>query len=417
MSTSGGGALSSSRSYSGGSGRAGTLARWLQADLADVLSLADFDRVAKSYLPRMVYGYIDGAVETGAGKSAAARAYEQWAFVPQTLNDVSCRQQERTLLGRRYAAPFGIPPLGGAAIAAYRGDLVLARAASAANLPMVMSASSLIRLEEVRAAYPTAWFQAYLAGDPVRITAMLDRVEAAGFETLVITVDTPVPGNRENNIRSGYSMPIKVTSKVALDCISHPRWLVGTLGQTFWRHGMPYFENMDAVRGPPMMSRDLQRNLGDRDQLNWSHMEGIRKRWKGHLVIKGLLSAADAARAKALGADAIVVSNHGGRQLDHAVAPLQVLPGIKAAVGDLPVIIDGGIRRGTDILKALALGAEFVFVGRPFLYAAAIAGENGVQHAVHLLREEISRNMAMLGIAALDALDRDHLCKTDAAIS
>lgn len=357
----------------------------------------------------MIYGYIAGAVETGAARRAALRAYEEYALVPRVLVDVSGRSQERTLFGRRYAAPFGISPLGGAAIAAYRGDLVLAGAAALMNQPMILSASSLIPLEEVRAANPDTWFQAYLAGDDGRIAAMVDRVAAAGFGTLVVTVDTPVPGNRENNVRSGYSMPIRITPPVALDCLRHPRWLVGTLGRTFFRHGMPHFENMDATRGPPMLSRNLLRDLGARDQLAWPHIEAIRRRWSGRLVVKGILACADAQRARDIGADGVIVSNHGGRQLDHAIAPLRVLPEIKAAVGAMPVMIDGGIRRGTDVLKAIALGADFVFVGRPMLFAAAIAGVDGVLHAMTLLRDEISRDMAMLGITSLDALNGNYV--------
>jgi L-lactate dehydrogenase (cytochrome) len=391
------------------------IARSQQRRLNRILALEDFDAAAKAYLPRMIHGFIDGAVETGAAQKSAARAYEDYAFVPRTLVDVSRRNQERVLFGRRYAAPFGIPPLGGAAVAAYRGDIVLARAAALMNQPMIMSASSLIRLEEVRVEYPGAWFQAYLAGDDARIDAMIDRVAAAGFETLVITVDTPVPGNRENNVRNGYSMPVRIAPRVVLDCALHPRWLIETFARTFIRHGMPHFENMDAVQGPPMLSRNLARNLDERDRLAWPHIEAIRKRWPGKLVIKGVLAVPDATRAKDIGADGLIVSSHGGRQLDHAVAPLKVFPRIKSAVGDLPVMIDGGIRRGTDVLKAIALGADFVWVGRPMLFAAAIAGCAGVVHAMTLLREEISRNMAMLGVTSLDDLDTTFLAAEERA--
>jgi L-lactate dehydrogenase (cytochrome) len=233
---------------------------------------------------------------------------------------------------------------------------------------------------------------------------MIDRVEAAGFETLVITGDTPVPGNRENNVRNGYSMPIRPTPAVILDCCRHPRWTAMTLFRTFLLHGMAYFENLDAERGPPMMSRRLARNLENRDQFSWTHLDLIRRRWRGKLVLKGVLSPEDAKRARGSGIDGIILSNHGGRQLDGAIAPLRVLPEIRSELGDFPLMIDGSIRRGTDVLKALALGADFVFVGRSFLFAAAIAGSRGVTHAIDILMAEIDRNMAMLGINDLGEL-------------
>ena len=373
--------------------------------LRNYLALDDFERVARRRLPRMIYGYVAGAVETNAGLANARSAYDELALVPRTLMDVSGRTQARELFGRRYEGAFGVSPLGGAAMVAYRADLQFAAAARAANLPMILSASSLIKLEDVRRENPDAWFQAYLAGHQPRIDAMVDRVAGAGFETLVVTADTPVPGNREHNTRSGFSMPLRVTPKVALDSALHPRWLLGTVARTFLGHGVPHFENMDATRGPPMLSRDFVRNMNSRDQLAWRHVEAIRRRWTGRLVVKGLLSADDVRKAREAGADGVIVSNHGGRQLDCAVAPLRVLPEIRARAQDMAVKIDGGIRRGTDVLKALALGADFVFLGRPFLYAAAIAGAEGVLHAMRLMSEEIHRDMALMGVNALDELD------------
>lgn len=377
--------------------------------LQSILALEDFAGPARKLLPRMVYSYVAGAVETGAGFRDASRAFDDYSFVPRVLRDVSQREQTRTLFGRTYSSPVGIAPLGGAAISAYRGDLALAEAARHMNQPMIMSASSLIKLEDLHRIYPGAWFQAYLAGDETRIDPMIDRVARAGFETLVITVDTPVPGNRENNVRNGYSMPIRMTPRVALDCFLHPRWTLFTLGRTFLCHGMPHFENMDALRGPPMMSRNLVRNLGDRDQFDWRHLELIRRRWAGRLVVKGVLALDDARRCRDVGVDGIILSNHGGRQLDHSISPLRVLPEMRAAMGDFTIMIDGSVRRGADVLKALALGADFVFVGRPFMFAAALAGSRGVMHAMDLLRAEIDRNMAMLGAVHLSELDAGFL--------
>jgi L-lactate dehydrogenase (cytochrome) len=323
------------------------------------------------------------------------------------LNDVSGREQTTTLFGRTYAAPFGIPPFGSAAIIAHRGDLVLARAAAAMNVPMILSAASLISLEEVRRANPNAWYQAYLAGDASRIEPLVDRVAAAGYDTFVVTADVPVSANRENNIRNGFSIPLVMTPRIAVDAAMHPRWLIGTWLRTLMQHGMPHFENMDATRGPPVLSRDLMRNLGNRDQLAWRHVELIRRRWKGKLVVKGILSPADARIARETGVDGVMVSNHGGRQLDYAVSPLRVLGEIAADAGRMTVMYDGGIRRGTDLLKALALGAKFCFVGRPMLYAAVVAGEAGVQRAIGLLKEEVSRDMALAGLRSLAEVGPD----------
>lgn len=371
------------------------------------LALDDFERAARRRLPRMIYGFVSGAVETGAGLHGANEAFAELALVPRTLMDVSGRTQLRTLFGRQYASPFGISPLGGAAMVAYRADLEFAAAARTANLPMIMSASSLIRLEDVRREYPHAWFQAYLAGDQPRIDAMVERVANAGFDTLVVTADTPVPGNRENNVRSGFSMPLRVTPKVALDSVLHPRWLVGTVARTFLKHGEPHFENMDAVQGPPMFSREFVRNMSSRDQLAWHHIEAIRRRWQGRLVVKGLLAPGDVRRARETGVDGVIVSNHGGRQLDCAIAPLHVLPEIIVEAQGMAVMVDGGVRRGTDVIKALALGADFVFLGRPFLYAAAIGGAEGVRHAIRLLAAEIHCDMALMGLRTLDELRPD----------
>ena len=377
--------------------------------LRRLLCLDDFEIAARAHLPRPIFGYIAGAAETNQSFHDNRLAFDEFGFVPRVLVDVSRRSQQTSLLGRAYAAPFGIAPMGISALSAYRGDLVLARAAAAANVPMVMSASSLIRMEEVAQERTTQWFQAYLPGDVPRITALIERVARAGFEVLVITVDTQVSGNRENNVRAGFSTPLRPSARLAWDGISHPRWLFGTFLRTLLRHGMPHFENNDATRGPPIMSPSVLRDYSDRGHLNWQHFELIRRLWKGRLVIKGILDAGDARIARDAGAEGIIVSNHGGRQLDGAVSPLRVLPGIVAACPDVPVMMDGGVRRGTDVFKALALGAKFVFVGRPFAYAAAVGGEAGVRYAIRLLSDEVHRDMALLGITSPAELAPDRL--------
>ncbi|MEG3135996.1 alpha-hydroxy acid oxidase [Rouxiella sp. T17] len=369
----------------------------LPRHLRDLLALQDFERHARRRLPNMIYQYVAGGVETGRGIQGNYEAYQQYAFVPRMFRDVSGRSQRVELFGHTYNHPFGIAPLGGASFVAYRADISLAKAARAMNTPMILSASSLIRLEDVYDANPNAWFQAYLAGDQPRIDRLVERVANAGFKTLVVTGDTPMLGNREHNTRSGFSMPIKLTPKVCLQSAMNPRWLLGTVAQTFLRHGAPHFENTDAERGPPMMSSKV-RNTQARDQLSWKHVEAIRKKWKGNLVVKGLMSPEDTFIARDLGVDAVILSNHGGRQLDYTVPPLHTLPEIAAKKGNMKVIIDSGIRRGTDVMKAMALGADFTFLGRPFLYGAVIGGQAGVEHAMHILRDEIDRDLALIGV-------------------
>ena len=378
--------------------------------LHGILSLDDFERKAKKYLPRPLFGYVAGASETGASLANSKKAFQAYGFLPRVLTDVSMRTTETLLFGKRYSAPFGIAPMGISALMAYRGDLVLAEAAAKGDIPMIMSGSSLIRLEEVAKAAPESWFQAYLPGEPDRIDALVDRVAAAGFETLLLTVDTAVLANRENNVRSGFSTPLRPSFRLAWDGLTRPCWSFGTFARTLVRHGVPHFENSYATRGAPIMSSSVMRDFGKRDHLNWSHFTRIRERWRGALVIKGILNPKDAVMAVERGADGIIVSNHGGRQLDGAVAPLAILPEIVDAVGDrTTVMLDGGIRRGSDIIKALALGAKFTFVGRPFLYAAAIAGAAGVEKAVEILSGELNRNMALLGVNRLCDISREVL--------
>ncbi|WP_237560802.1 alpha-hydroxy acid oxidase [Elioraea sp. Yellowstone] len=362
-------------------------------------------------MPRPLFGFVAGAAEENAAIADNRAAFAEWGFVPRVLRNVARRTSEIELFGQRWSAPFGIAPMGLAALIAYRGDLVLARAAEEAGIVNIMSGSSLIRLEEVAKAAPASWFQAYLPGDPERILGLIDRAAAAGFGTLVVTVDVPVAANRENNIRSGFSTPLRPSLRLAWDGAIRPRWLLGTAARTLLRHGMPHFENSFAHRGAPILSRRALRDFSSKDHFDWSHIALIRERWRGRLVIKGILDPQDARLAREHGADGIIVSNHGGRQLDYAVSALRALPAVVQAAGDLPVMLDGGVRRGTDVLKAIAFGARCVFVGRPFLFAAAIAGHDGVAHAIGLLATEIDRDMALLGITSLAEMTTERLMR------
>ncbi|OHV18977.1 alpha-hydroxy-acid oxidizing protein [Rhizobium sp. RMa-01] len=375
-----------------------------------MLCLDDFEPKAKRHLPKPLYGYISGGSETNASLRKNVEAFQAYAFRPRVLQDVSTRSTATTLFGQTYAAPFGIAPMGISALMAYRGDIVLAAGAAKVGIPMIMSGSSLIRLEEVVAAAPATWFQAYLPGEPERIDALVDRVAAAGFGTLLLTVDTATLPNRENNIRAGFSTPLRPSLALAWQGVSHAQWTIGTFLRTIARHGIPHFENSYATRGAPIIASNVTRDFGRRDHLNWSHLERIRNRWSGKLIVKGILHPDDAVRAAETGADGVIVSNHGGRQLDGAISPLAALPEIVERLGDrIPIMIDGGFRRGTDIIKALALGARFVFVGRPFLYAAAVAGLPGVLRAADILKSELHSNMALLGVTTIEQISRGHL--------
>ncbi len=378
--------------------RAASADRPLPRALARMLSLDDFEAAAKRRLPRPIFGYVAGAAEDNQSLRGNRSAFAQYSFSPRVLVDVSRRTQQTEIFGRRYASPFGIAPMGISALSAYRGDIVLARAAREQGIPAILSGTSLIPMEDVIRAAPGTWFQAYLPGDPQRIDALVERARRAGYETLVLTVDIPVSANRENNVRTGFSTPLKPSLRLAWDGLTRPRWLAGTFMRTLLSHGMPHFENSFATRGAPIVSSSVLRDFSARDHLSWEHVARIRSQWPGTLIIKGILHPQDAALARQHGADGIIVSNHGGRQLDGAVSPLRALPGVVAAAGGMTVMMDSGVRRGSDVLKALALGASFVFVGRPFNYAAAVGGEAGVSHAIGLLRAEIDRNMAMLGI-------------------
>ena len=377
--------------------------------MPQILSLQDLEEAARRFLPLPLFGYISGAVETNWSARDNRAAFEEYGFVPRMLMGTARRSAAVTLFGRTYSQPFGICPMGMGALLAYRGDIALARAATAANIPMILAGSSLIRLEDVKKEGPIAWFQAYLPGEPEKITALVERVEHAGYDTLVLTVDTTVSGNRENNTRNGFTTPLKPTLRLAWQGMSHPRWLVGTALRTLVRHGMPHFENSYATRGAPILSGSVLRDFGARDHLNWKHFDLIRKMWKGRLVLKGIMDKEDARIGCDRGADGIIVSNHGGRQLDGSVSPLRVLPDIVSVAGNIPVMMDSGIRRGTDVLKAFAMGAKLVFVGRPFMYAAAIGGERVVAHAIGILAEEVHRDMGLMGINAMAEMKREML--------
>ena len=382
--------------------------------MRDFLCLHDFERKCPGHLPRPLYQYLSGGVEDNVSRQANRTMFDEWSLLPRILVDVSKRSQRTQLFGQTFEAPFGIAPMGISALLAYDGDRALAGAAEQASIPMIISGASLTRLEDiVHVAPQSAWFQAYVPGDDAHIEGLINRVARAGIATLVVTVDTPTLANRENNVRAGFSTPLRPSLRLAWDGIVRPRWLLGTMARTLLKRGMPHFENQSAQRGVPVFSRNAVRSFGLKEQLSWRHVALIRRLWRGRLILKGVLSAADARLASEHGVDGLIVSNHGGRQLDGAAAPLRVLPDIVAAKGNMTVMIDSGFRRGTDVIKALSLGADFVFIGRPMLCAAALAGMRGVSRAIDLLKDEIHRDMALLGVTSIQGFGRQ--CLTRAA--
>lgn len=385
------------------------VSRMSRRKLKRFLSLHDFEAEAKSFHPKPLFAYVSGAVEDEQSLNENRSAFKQLSFKPDVLVDVSNVDTSIRLFGKKYSTPVGVAPMGLAAMTSYRGDVSLAIAAKNAGAMCIMSGSSLIRLEEVMDAAPGTWFQAYLPGQQTQIDALIDRVKQAGVETLVLTVDTPVAANRENNIRAGFSTPLRPSLSLAWQGVTHPKWLLGTFAKTLLRHGMPHFENNYATRGTPILSSNVLRDFSDRGHLNWEHVTAVRHMWSGPLVIKGILNGQDAAKAKSAGVDAVIVSNHGGRQLDGSVAPLRVLTEIIESADGLPVMLDSGVRRGTDVLKALALGARAVWVGRPFNYAATVAGEAGVSHAIDLIKQEVKRDMGLLGVTSVSGITARHV--------
>lgn len=381
--------------------------------LSRTLSIADLAELARRRLPPSIHGYVSGGSEDQVSLRANRRAFERWRFLPRPLVNVSTRSQAVTLFGERYASPVGIAPMGASALCACDGDLALARAAREAQVPFVLSAASTAPLEAVAVEYPNAWYQAYLPARHDVIEPLLNRVARAGFGTLVVTVDVPIASVRENELRNGFSLPLRLTPRLVAGGLIRPRWLLGTFARTLLRQGIPCFENFTAERGGRIITAQRGDHRAGRAAMTWDHIAWVREHWRGRLLVKGILRAEDALRAQAVGCDGVIVSNHGGRQLDGARSPLDALPAVVAAVPGMTVLLDGGIRRGTDVLKALALGASTVLVGRPAMYGLAAAGQAGVARALELLRREIDVDLALLGCPDVALLDSDYLIREE----
>lgn len=374
----------------------------------DALNLEDFERLVRRRLPRSVFGYVEGGADDGDACRHNRDIFRAIRMIPRVLGDVSNRTQQTTLFGQQYSAPFIVAPMGASAVVGYDADNAMARAAKNAGIPFVLSANSITPLEELARTYPQAWFAAYQSPDERNIQDMCLRVANAGLSLYMLTVDVPVESNRENNARSGYTMPLRLSRRLCLDAACHPRWTLGTMLRT-WRHrGMPRISNADPHTRPTIFSKNTGAITGY-PSFSWRHAEMIRRHWKGPFVLKGILSPQDAKLARDIGADGIVVSNHGGRQLDSAVSPIEMLEAVRAESGTMTVLADSGFRRGTDILKGMALGADGIMIGRPFLYAAVLGGEHAVAYAIARLQRELDIDMALLGINAPQNADLDML--------
>jgi (S)-mandelate dehydrogenase len=366
-------------------------------DIARALNIADLRDIARRRLPGFVFEYVEGGAEDEQTLRGNREAFARLRFVPQTLVDTAQRHQRTAILGREAGAPLIIAPTGLNGLLHPDGDATLARAALRYGVPYTLSTLSTTRLEDlVSRAGGRLWMQLYVVKERAIARAIVQRAAAAGFEALMFTTDANVFGNREWDQR-GYRRPGHPTARALLDAMRHPRWA----WEVLVRHGMPRFRNLEAVLSPasvtPMGASTVIPRLFDAT-ISWDDLAWIRELWRGKLLIKGVLTASDAERAASLGVDGIVVSNHGGRQLDSCVAPIDVLAEIVRAVGTrLAIIVDSGFRRGTDVVKALALGAQAVMVGRATLYGLIAGGQPGVERALAILTSEIDRVLGQLG--------------------
>ncbi len=375
------------------------------------LNVFELQEIARRRLPRGVYGFVEGGAEDNQSRDHNRAVFERIRFRPRSPIDVAHRSQEVELFGRRFASPFGIAPMGIAGVFAFDADIRMAKAAARMNVPFTLSNMSTVPMETIgEQAGHARWLQAYLSNDRERAAKFAARAAAAGYELLMVTTDVPVGSNRENNLRNGFTLPVRITPRLLFDGATHPRWSIEVFARTLMNHGIPRFENTDRGDRPSILAQ-ANRSLRDRgDSVDWEFIRYLRDQWKAPLLVKGTLHPADAEMAVRVGLDGVVVSNHGGRQLDGAISPIEALPEIRAAVGKkLKLIADSGFRRGSDILKALALGADFILLGRAAMFGVVAGGEEGVVHALSLLKAEVDIDLALLGCPSISALNPDFL--------
>lgn len=358
---------------------------------SNIHSSADARAIAQRRLPWMVFDYIDGAAgqETGAAHNRAA--FDALKFRPRILRDVSQRELSLNLFGETTNAPFGISPMGMCNLSGPGADLMLARLAAREKVPLGVSTVASTAMEPlIEAAEGHAWFQLYFSGDGAGTFKLVERAKAAGYKTLVVTVDVPEVGRRPRELRHGFTMPFKIGPKQFLDFALHPQWSLTALFK-----GRPEMANFE------MPGYEFNRTES-RAKADWGTLAKLREMWPGNLVVKGVLDAQDAVMLKEAGVDAVQVSSHGSRQLESAPAPITVLAEIRASVGaEYPLFFDTGLRSGEDVVKAYANGAGFTFLGRILQFAIAAEGEEGLQKLWQVLREETSITLAQIGVTEL----------------
>jgi L-lactate dehydrogenase (cytochrome) len=374
--------------------------------LARAASVADLRRIAKRRLPGGVFDYIDGAAEDERTMAANQAAFAHTTFRPRVLRGIEKVDTNARLLGADLAYPLVLAPTGFTRIADPDGELAVARAAARAGLPYTLSTLSTRSIEEVRSVSDgRLWFQVYAWRDRGLVTEMVQRAAAARYEALVLTVDTAVLGRRERDVRRGFSLPPTIGPRTIVDGALHPGWTI-----SFMRSEPIRFANvvgLDVGDGASPVTLSEYINTQFDPALSWDDVDWLRSVWDGPIVVKGIQTVDDAVVAAEHGVEAVCLSNHGGRQLDGAPAILpMVAPVVDAVDGRAEVICDGGIRRGSDIVKAVAAGATSAMAGRAYLYALGAAGERGVERLLEWFRDDITRTMSLLGVGRVDDLDR-----------
>lgn len=381
----------------------------MSGGLERAASIEDLRLRARRRLPRFAFDFIDGGAESETGLARNRRALDAVTLAPRYLVDLTTFDTETTLFGKTYAQPFGIAPMGFITMAWPGADLAFARIAARERIPHVVSTAASTPLETLaEAAEGFAWFQLYVSNDRDMTAHFLDRAQAAECEVLVVTVDVPSQGKRDRDIRNALRIPFRPTPSILADLVLHPRWALKTV-----RQGAPHFANLSGAHAGAYASLSLaevQRRLLIADRFDWEGLKRMRDRWKGPLVLKGVMRADDAARAADVGCDGLVVSNHGGRQADYAPASIEALPSIaEASAGRMALIFDSGVRRGADIVRARALGADFALAGRSFAYGAASGAEAGAARAFEILKTELVRTMGQIGCPVFREIGADAL--------
>jgi len=373
-------------------------------------NIADLRARARARLPRGIWEYLERGVEDETGMARNRAAFDAITFRPRVLRGVEHIDTRTTIFGREVPLPLAVAPTGAAGLMWFEGDRALAKAAAGAGLPFTISSASTIDIEQIAEAGGRLWFQLYLWQERELSLAVVDRAWGLGCEALFVTLDLPVTPNREYIMRSGFGTPFRLDHRNVLDIIAHPRWLAGVMGRYALSGGIPSQANLPRHLRAKVTGSAPPGALFKHDNLDWDEVARLRDRWPGRLVLKGVLHPADAERALALGADGVVVSNHGARALDGSIASIAALPAIIEHVGGrMAVMLDSGVRRGSDIVKALALGADLVLAGRAPLYGLAAGGTAGIAHALAILEAETRRTMAMLGARSIAEIDRELL--------